>query len=88
MAFFRFTEKTDHTAVHGKAEIIFDFLVSISVFFVHRPLSESRSCEVSLNMDLDMDEDMLPTSPPPSPASCSIQTPSRISSMPENSSTP
>ena len=32
---------------------------------IHRPLSESRSCEVSLNMNLDMDEDMLPTSPPP-----------------------
>ena len=32
---------------------------------IHRPLSESGSCEVSLNMDLDMDEDMLPTSPPP-----------------------
>ena len=35
MAFFRFTAKTDHTAVHGKAVIIFDSLVSISVFFVH-----------------------------------------------------
>ena len=33
---------------------------------IHRPLSESSSCEVSLNMDLDMDEDMSPTSPPPS----------------------
>ena len=32
---------------------------------IHRPLSESSSCEVSLNMDLDMDEDMSPTSPPP-----------------------
>ena len=31
---------------------------------IHRPLSESGSCEVSLNMNLDMDEDMLPTSPP------------------------
>ena len=52
---------------------------------IHRPLSESSSCEVSLNMDLDMDEDMSTTFPP---ASCSIRTPSRISSMPENSSTP
>ena len=32
---------------------------------IHRPLSESSSCEVSLNMDLDMDEDMSPPSPPP-----------------------
>ena len=35
MAFLRFTAKTDHKAVHGKAVIIFDSLVLISVFFVH-----------------------------------------------------
>ena len=40
---------------------------------IHRPLSESRSCEVSLNMDLDMDEDMLPTSPPPPPPQLAVR---------------
>ena len=35
MDFFGFTTKTDHTAAHGKAVIIFDSLVLISVFFVH-----------------------------------------------------
>ena len=33
--FFGFTAKTDNTAANGKAVIIFDSLVSTSVFFVH-----------------------------------------------------